>query len=89
MLALFVHGLVIVNDDVKGAAARRLHRDKLLVGVLVIEQIAGHKVALFGKALAGFNGRLRGGSFLRHGGIAIALTLAAAGVGIGRDAKSA
>ena len=89
MLALLVHGLVIVDNDVKGAAARRLYRDKLLVGVLVIEQIAGDEVALFLKALTGLNGglRLRGRGF--HGGIAVVLTLAAAGIGIGRGTKGA
>ena len=60
LFALLVHGLVVVNDDIEGAAAAGLDGDKLLVGVLVIEQIAGHKVALLGKALAGLNGGLRG-----------------------------
>ena len=56
LLALLVHRLVIVNDNVKGVPARRLYRDKLLVGVLVIEQIAGNKVALLREALARFDG---------------------------------
>ena len=86
LLALLVHGLVVVNDDVKGVSARRLHRDKLLVGVLVIEQIAGYKVALLRKALTRFDGglRLRGRGFLGHGGIAIVRALAAVRIGIGR-----
>ena len=91
LLALLVHGLVVVNDNVKGVSARRLHRNKLLVGVLVIEQIAGYKVALLRKALARFDGglRLRGLGFLGHSGISIVSALAAVRVGIGRDAKSA
>ena len=89
LLALFVHGLVIVNDDIERVAAAGLDGNELLVGVLVIEQIAGHKVALFGKALAGLNGGLRGGSFLCHGGIAVVRALAAVRVSIRRDAKTA
>src|SRR5699024_1762841 len=73
LFALFVHGLVIVNDDIERVAAAGLHRNKLLVGVLVIEQISGYKVSLLREALARFNGglRLRGLGFLGHGGIAI------------------
>ena len=89
LFALFVHGLVIVDDDIERVAAAGLDGNKLLVGVLVIKQIAGHKVALFGKALAGLNGGLRGGSFLRHGGIAVVRALAAVRIGIRRDAKAA
>src|SRR5699024_12551885 len=70
-------------------AAAGLDGNKLLVCVLVIEQIAGHKAALFGKALAGLNGGLRGGSFLRHGGIAVGRALAAVRIGIRRDTKAA
>ena len=56
LLTVLVGGLVIVNDDVKGVAAAGLHRDELLVGGLVVEQVTGHKVAVLGEALAGVNG---------------------------------
>ena len=56
LLAVLVGGLVIVNDDVKGVAAAGLHRDELLVGGLIVEQVTGHKVAVLGEALAGVNG---------------------------------
>ncbi len=46
LLALLIHGLVIINDNVKGIAAAGLDGNKLLVGVLVIEQITGYKVSL-------------------------------------------
>ena len=91
LLALLVHRLVIVNDNVKGVPARRLYRDKLLVGVLVIEQITGNKVALLREALARFNGglRLRGRGFLGHSGIAIVFALTAVCIGKGRDSRKA
>ena len=56
LLAVLVGGLVVVDDDVKGIAAAGLHRDELLVGGLIVEQVTGHKVAVLGKALAGVNG---------------------------------
>ncbi len=41
LFAVLVHGLVIVNDNVKGVAAADFHRDELFVGCSIIEQIAG------------------------------------------------
>ena len=89
MFALLVHGLVVVDDEIERSPAAGLDGDKLLVGVLVIEQIAGHKVAIFRKALARLYGglRLRGRGFLRHRGISIISPLAAVRKGIGRDSR--
>ena len=56
LLAVLVGGLVVVDNDVKGVAAAGLHRDELLVGGLIVEQVTGHKVAVLGEALAGVNG---------------------------------
>ena len=88
MFALLVHGLVVVNDEIEGGPAAGLDGDKLLIGVLVIEQVAGHKAALLRKALARLYGRLRGRGF--HCGIAVIGARPAVRVGIGRDSgKSA
>ena len=46
LFAVLVHRLVIINDNVKSAAAAGFHRDVLLVGCSIIEQIAGHKVSI-------------------------------------------
>ena len=53
--------------------------NKLLVGMLVIEQIAGHKIAVLRKALAGHNHRLLRDSGLH--GVKPLPVLAAPGVG--------
>ena len=53
LFTFLVHGLVIINDNVKGIAAAGLYGNKLLVGVLVIEQITGYKVSLLGKPSPG------------------------------------
>ena len=56
LLTILVGGLIVVDDNVKGIAAAGLHRDELLVGGLIVEQVTGHKVAVLGEALAGVNG---------------------------------
>ena len=47
LFTFLVHGLVIINDNVKGIAAAGLYGNKLLVGVLVIEQITGYKAVSY------------------------------------------
>ena len=85
LFALLVHGLVVVNDEIECSPAAGLDGDKLLVGVFVIEQVAGHKAALLRKALAGLYGRLRlrGRGF--HCGIAVVLILTAPSIGGGAE----
>ena len=85
LFAVLVHGLVVVNDEIECSPAAGLDGDKLLVGVFVIEQVAGHKTALLRKALAGLYGRLRlrGQGF--HCGIAVVLILAAPSIGGGAE----
>ncbi len=51
LVAFFIQRLVVVDDDVESVAVPVLHGDELLVGVLVIEQVAGDGVAVLDKAV--------------------------------------
>ena len=92
LFAVLVGGLVVIDDDIESVAAAGLDGNKLLVGVLVIEQIAGHKVALLRKARAGFDGGrgfgLRCGLGFHHGLSLIVHDLVAT-PGVGRNGKTA
>lgn len=66
LVAFFIQRLVVVDDDVESVAVPVLHGDELLVGVLVIEQVAGDGVAVLDKARP----RLRG-DFLARAGLIV------------------
>ena len=86
LFAVLVHGLIVVNDDIECIAAAGLDGDKLLVGVLVIEQIAGDKVALVRKAYPRLGG---GGRLLQPFPLVGRLDVLVTAPGMGRHGKAA
>ena len=78
--------LLSALDDQTPAIAAGLDGDKLLVGVLVIEQIAGDKVALVRKAYPRLGG---GGRLLQPFPLVGRLDVLVTAPGMGRHGKAA